>query len=225
MGAINENLTYEINYEASVKTAQLAKNVGVEKFIFSSSCSLYGVSDGETALDENSDFAPVTAYAISKVKTEKELLLLSNSDYSVTFMRNATAYGLSPKLRLDLVVNNLAVLLLDQRSDSESHAKALQLAMRFSKSSHAAVIDTLGWAYYRNDNLDNAIQYLEIAVSMSDGTPSLHYHLGMAYYARQNTETARQQLQKSITLAQAAYPGIDEARETLNNILNSSSAQ
>lgn len=107
MGALNEDLTFEINHRASVKIAQLAKEVGVEKFIFSASCSMYGIANGDKPLNETAEFAPVTAYAISKVNTEKDVRLLGNSDFSVTFLRNSTAYGLSPKLRLDLVVNNL----------------------------------------------------------------------------------------------------------------------
>lgn len=107
LGALNENLTFEINYQASVNIARLAKQVGVEKYIFSASCSMYGVADGDKALDETADFAPVTAYAISKVNTEKEVRAMGDEIFSVTFLRNATAYGLSPKLRLDLVVNNL----------------------------------------------------------------------------------------------------------------------
>ncbi len=107
MGAIDEGLTYEINYKASVNIAKLAKQVGVEKFIFSASCSMYGIADGDAALDETADFAPVTAYAISKVNTEKDVKPMGDKNFSVTFLRNATAYGLSPKLRLDLVVNNL----------------------------------------------------------------------------------------------------------------------
>ncbi len=119
-----------------------------------------------------------------------------------------------------LVANNLAVLLLDQRSDADSFSKALQLALRFSNSSHPAVIDTLGWAYYRTGDMENAIQYLKIAVDMADEAASLHYHLGMAYYSTQNVEPARQELQKSIALAQVSYPGIDKARETLDSIFN-----
>ncbi len=107
MGALNENLTYDINHKASVRIAELAKEVGVEKFIFSASCSMYGVADGDKALDETADFAPVTAYAVSKVNTEKDVKPMGDENFSVTFLRNATAYGLSPKLRLDLVVNNL----------------------------------------------------------------------------------------------------------------------
>jgi nucleoside-diphosphate-sugar epimerase len=107
MGALNESLTHEINHRASVNIAKLAKSVGVEKFIFSASCSMYGIADGDIALDETAEFAPVTAYAISKVNTEKDVKPLGDHNFSVTFLRNATAYGVSPKLRLDLVVNNL----------------------------------------------------------------------------------------------------------------------
>ena len=107
MGELNDNLTYDINFEASKKLAKLSKKLGVNRFIFSSSCSMYGISDGDKALDENAEFAPVTAYAISKVKTELSIKELCDDEFAVTSLRNATAYGISPKLRLDLVVNNL----------------------------------------------------------------------------------------------------------------------
>lgn len=107
MGALNEKLTYDINYKASVDLAQMAKKVGVGKFIFSASCSMYGISKTDDALDETAEFAPVTAYAKSKVNTEKEIIPLSDDNFAVTALRNGTAYGNSPKLRLDLVVNNL----------------------------------------------------------------------------------------------------------------------
>ena len=107
MGELNDNLTYDINYEASKKLAKLSKKLGVNRFIFSSSCSMYGISDGDKALDESAEFAPVTAYAISKVKTELSIKELCDDEFAVTSLRNATAYGISPKLRLDLVVNNL----------------------------------------------------------------------------------------------------------------------
>jgi len=107
MGAVNEQLTYDINHKASVRLAELAKKCGVEKFIYSSSCSLYGIADGDKALDESAKFRPVTAYAKSKVYTERDIIPLADNNFSVTFLRNATAYGISPKLRVDLVVNNL----------------------------------------------------------------------------------------------------------------------
>ncbi len=107
LGDLDEQLTYDINHLASVEIAKLAKKVGVEKYIYSSSCSLYGIADGDTALDETAQFNPVTAYAKSKVYSERDIVPMATDDFSVTFMRNATAYGISPKLRLDLVVNNL----------------------------------------------------------------------------------------------------------------------
>lgn len=107
LGDLDEQLTYDINHLASVEIAKLAKKVGVEKFIYSSSCSLYGIADGDIALDETAEFNPVTAYAKSKVYSERDIVPMATDDFSVTFMRNATAYGISPKLRIDLVVNNL----------------------------------------------------------------------------------------------------------------------
>ncbi|MCF6241136.1 MAG: NAD(P)-dependent oxidoreductase [Bacteroidales bacterium] len=107
LGDLDEQLTYDINHLASVEIAKMAKKVGVEKFIYSSSCSLYGIADGNTALDETADFNPVTAYAKSKVYSERDIVPMATDDFAVTFMRNSTAYGISPKLRIDLVVNNL----------------------------------------------------------------------------------------------------------------------
>jgi nucleoside-diphosphate-sugar epimerase len=106
LGDLNPALTYEINHVASVRLAQLAKDVGVHRFIFSSSCSNYGAG-GENLLNEESAFNPVTPYGISKVLVERDVAKLADSDFSPTFLRNATAYGVSPRLRFDLVLNNL----------------------------------------------------------------------------------------------------------------------
>jgi len=107
MGELNPDFTYEINHRASVRLAELAKKTGVEKFVYSSSCSLYGIAGGDTALSENAGLQPVTAYAKSKVYSERDIMPLKDDRFSVTFLRNSTAYGSSPRLRLDLVVNNL----------------------------------------------------------------------------------------------------------------------
>ena len=106
LGNLNPELTYEINHRASVRLAELAKEAGVERFIFSSSCSNYGAG-GEDWLNEESKFNPVTPYGISKVRVEQDVAKLADDSFSPTFLRNATAYGVSPRLRFDLVLNNL----------------------------------------------------------------------------------------------------------------------
>ncbi len=106
LGNLNPNLTYEINHLASVRLAELAKQVGVPRFVFSSSCSNYGAG-GEDWLTEESAFNPVTPYGISKVRTEQDVTKLADDNFSPTFLRNATAFGVSPRLRFDLVLNNL----------------------------------------------------------------------------------------------------------------------
>jgi nucleoside-diphosphate-sugar epimerase len=105
LGNLDSALTYDINYHASVKLAELAKKAGVQRFIFSSSCSTYGAA-GDDYLDETAQLSPVTAYAESKVRVEHEVSRLADDGFSPTFMRNATAYGASPRLRLDVVLND-----------------------------------------------------------------------------------------------------------------------
>ncbi|MBD2342907.1 NAD-dependent epimerase/dehydratase family protein [Anabaena subtropica] len=106
LGDLQPAITYEINHGAAVRLATLAKQVGVKRFIFSSSCSNYGAG-GQDWLTEDSPLNPVTPYGISKVKTEQDVSQLADDDFSPTFLRNATAYGVSPRLRFDLVLNNL----------------------------------------------------------------------------------------------------------------------
>jgi len=107
LGDLNPTLTYEINHAASVRLAGLAKKAGVSRFLFSSSCSTYGAAGPEELLDEQAEFRPVTPYGRSKVLVEQEVATLADSSFSPTFLRNATAYGVSPRLRFDLVLNNL----------------------------------------------------------------------------------------------------------------------
>ncbi|QSR89447.1 NAD(P)-dependent oxidoreductase [Methylacidiphilum caldifontis] len=106
MGELDENLTYLVNREGAISLAQKAKRAGVPLFLFAGSCSVYGKA-GSLDLDETASFNPVSAYARSKVEAEREISKLSSSSFSPVFLRNATAFGYSPMLRIDLVANNL----------------------------------------------------------------------------------------------------------------------
>ena len=106
LGDLAPQTTYSINHEASVRLARLSKQAGVQRFVFSSSCSNYGAA-GDSYLDENAAFNPVTPYAESKVWTERDVAPLADDSFSPTFLRSATAFGVSTRLRGDLVVNNL----------------------------------------------------------------------------------------------------------------------
>jgi nucleoside-diphosphate-sugar epimerase len=106
LGNLNPDITYEINYRDSVKLALAARDAGVGRWLFASSCSLYGLA-GDEMLTEEAAFNPITPYGESKILTEQAVTKLATDDFSPTYLRNATAYGVSPRLRGDIVVNNL----------------------------------------------------------------------------------------------------------------------
>jgi nucleoside-diphosphate-sugar epimerase len=106
LGDLNPKLTYEINHAASVRLAAMARELGISRFVFASSCSNYGAA-ADGMQDENATLNPVTPYAISKVRVERDVGQLANDSFSPVFMRNSTAYGVSSRMRFDLVLNNL----------------------------------------------------------------------------------------------------------------------
>ena len=107
LGDLYPEWTEQINHEASVTLARLARAAGVSRFLYASSCSMYGASGSDDLLTEDAPLRPLTAYAVSKVRTEEDVCKLGDSSFSPVFMRNATAYGVSPRLRADVVLNNL----------------------------------------------------------------------------------------------------------------------
>ena len=107
LGSLAPELTYDINHHASVSLARLARDAGVGRFLYASTCSVYGSSGGDALVNEDAPLRPVTPYAESKVRVEDDVIKLADAGFSPVFMRNATAFGFSPRLRADIVLNNL----------------------------------------------------------------------------------------------------------------------
>jgi nucleoside-diphosphate-sugar epimerase len=108
LSELNPDLTYEINFRAAVDLARKAREAGVRRFVFASSCSMYGAGGGDDYVTEEAPLRPLTAYSESKVRAEEALAELADDDFAPIYMRNATAYGVSPRLRFDVVLNNLS---------------------------------------------------------------------------------------------------------------------
>jgi nucleoside-diphosphate-sugar epimerase len=107
LGENDPDLTHQINHRASVRLAELARAAGVKRFVYTSSCSVYGVADGAEPMTESSPTNPQTAYAVCKTLVERDVSAMAGADFTPTFLRNATAYGASPRMRFDIVLNNL----------------------------------------------------------------------------------------------------------------------
>ncbi|MFD6761548.1 NAD-dependent epimerase/dehydratase family protein [Streptomyces roseolus] len=107
LGSLAPELTYDINHHASVRLARLARDAGVRRFLYASTCSVYGAAGGDELVGEDAPLRPVTPYAESKVRVEDDLRALADGDFTPVYLRNATAFGFSPRLRADIVLNNL----------------------------------------------------------------------------------------------------------------------
>lgn len=107
LGALAPDLTYDINHRAAVRLARLARDAGVQRFLYASTCSVYGAAGDGDLVNEDAPLRPVTPYAESKVRVEDDLVELADDDFTPVFLRNATAFGFSPRLRADIVLNNL----------------------------------------------------------------------------------------------------------------------
>jgi len=114
IGDLIGEVTFDVNHKGSVHLAQCAKAAGVKRFVYMSSCSVYGIADG--TVDESSPINPLTSYAKCKALVERDLIAMADDDFSPSFLRNATAFGASPRMRFDIVVNNLSGLAWIERN-------------------------------------------------------------------------------------------------------------
>jgi nucleoside-diphosphate-sugar epimerase len=177
LGALAPQVTYDINHHASVRLARLAKAAGVRRFLYASTCSVYGAA-GEDLVAESAPLRPLTPYAESKVRVEDDVANLADDSFSPVFLRNATAFGFSPRLRADIVLNNLvghAVLTGDVRVLSDGtpwrplvHAQDIATAFRLALE---APISKVHCAAYNVGTESNNLTVAEIAQSVVEVVP------------------------------------------------------
>ena len=177
LGALAPQITYDINHHASVRLARLAKEAGVRRFLYASTCSVYGAA-GEDLVTEDAPLRPLTPYAESKVRVEDDVAAIADDSFSPVFLRNATAFGFSPRLRADIVLNNLvghAVLTGDVRVLSDGtpwrplvHARDIAAAFLVALE---APISKVHCAAYNVGTESNNLTVAEIAQSVVDVVP------------------------------------------------------
>lgn len=174
LGALAPDLTYDINHHASVRLAQLAKEAGVGRYLYASTCSVYG-SAGEDLVNESAPLKPLTPYAESKVRVEDDVAAIADSGFSPVFLRNATAFGYSPRLRADIVLNNLvgnAVLTGEVRVLSDGtpwrplvHARDIATAFIECLTAPQDVIHCAAFNVGTEENNQTVAQIAEAAVA------------------------------------------------------------
>ncbi len=178
LGNLAPEITYDINQHASMRLATLARDVGVKRFLYSSTCSVYGAAEGDLLLDEDAPLAPVTPYAVSKVRVEEGLDALQTQAFTPVYLRNATAYGYSPRQRLDIVLNNLVasalltgtVRVLSDGTPWRPLAHARDIAAAFLALLEAPAEVVSGRAYNIGRDADN-YRVSEIAETVADVVP------------------------------------------------------
>ncbi|WP_030183144.1 NAD-dependent epimerase/dehydratase family protein [Streptomyces violaceorubidus] len=167
LGSLAPELTYDINHHASVRLARLARDAGVQRFLYASTCSVYGAAGGGDLVTEDAPLRPVTPYAESKVRVEDDLHALSDGDFSPVYMRNATAFGYSPRLRADIVLNNLVghallsgeVLVLSDGTPWRPLVHAADIARAFA----AALVAPRGAVHDRAFNIGSEVNNVTVA--------------------------------------------------------------
>ncbi|MFE0155713.1 NAD-dependent epimerase/dehydratase family protein [Nonomuraea sp. NPDC059007] len=178
LGSLAPQLTYDINHHASVRLAELAKAAGVRRFLYASTCSVYGASGGDGLVNEDAPLKPVTPYAESKVRVEEDLAKLADDNFSPVYMRNATAFGFSPRLRADIVLNNLVghafltgeVRVLSDGTPWRPLVHALDIAQAFA----LALVAPRGAVHDQPFNVGterNNVTVAEIAREVADAVP------------------------------------------------------
>ena len=177
LGALAPDITYDVNHHASVRLARLAKDAGVGRFLYASTCSVYGAA-GADLVTEDAELHPITPYAISKVRVEGDVAELADADFVPVFLRNATAFGFSPRLRADIVLNNLvghAVLTGVVRVMSDGtpwrplvHAQDIARAFETCLTAPADVVSCRA---YNVGTEANNVTVAEIAAAVVDTVP------------------------------------------------------
>jgi nucleoside-diphosphate-sugar epimerase len=178
LGDLDPSLTYAINHDGTVRVAEAAREAGVRRFVFASSCSLYGASETEGLLDESASMTPLTPYAETKVTAEAALAKLADDDFSPTYMRNATVYGPSSALRLDIVVNDLCAtaaatgrILLKSDGSAWRPQVHVEDVARSVRAVLEAPIETIHDQAFNVGRSEDNLTIKEIAELVSEGIP------------------------------------------------------
>ena len=219
LAQFDPEVTYEINHRGSIRLADLCKMVGVPRFVYTSSCSVYGIGTGEFKTEE-SEPAPQTPYAHCKVLVERDLSALADDNFSPTFLRNATAYGPSPRMRFDIVLNNLAGLAWTTReikltSDGTPyrplvHVGDICTAVACTLEAPRACIHRQ--IFNVGDNREN-YQVREIARLVGDAFPGCRLTVGASNGDRRSYRVSFEKIHTHLPGFKAAHDAAAGARE------------